>query len=169
MVSSVYWEWELLLQTIKLGIKLAFVYDGIRIFRILMNHRNIFISLEDLFFWIYATWIIFNLQLEQSDGVLRGFSILGMLLGMFLYNKILGERLLFLAEKGIGLFKRQLTETGKMFKIKLCKHEDVCTKIRSKHGKKKDSSKKKEAEQLSNAAGHDGSVGDVSGSSCKQL
>ena len=146
MVSSVYKEWELLLQTIKLGIKLAFIYDGIRILRILISHKNIMISLEDLFFWIYATWIIFQLQLERSEGVLRGFSILGMILGMFLYNKILGERLLFLAEKGIGLFKRQLTEIGKMLKMRLCKQWDVCTKIRSKHGKKKNSSKKEEAE-----------------------
>lgn len=146
MVSSVYKEWELLLQTIKLGIKLAFIYDGIRILRILISHKNIIISLEDLFFWIYATWIIFQLQLEKSEGVLRGFSILGMTLGMFLYNKILGERLLFLAEKGIGLFKRQLTEIGKMLKMRLCKQRAVCTKIRSKHGKKKNSSKKEEAE-----------------------
>lgn len=146
MVSSVYKEWELLLQTIKMGIKLAFIYDGIRILRILISHKNIIISLEDLFFWIYATWIIFQLQLEKSEGVLRGFSILGMILGMFLYNKILGERLLFLAEKGIGLFKRQLTEIGKMLKMRLCKQRDVCTKIRSKHGKKKNSSKKEEAE-----------------------
>lgn len=168
MVSSVYWEWELLLQTIKVGIKLAFVYDGIRIFRILISHKNIIISIEDLFFWIYATWIIFQLQLERSNGVLRGFSILGMLLGMFLYNKILGERLLLLAEKGIGLFKRQLTETGKMFKMKLCKQRNVCTKIRSKHGKKKNSGKKEEAEQSGDAAGDDSCAGNAGSCSCEQ-
>ena len=168
MVSSVYWEWELLLQTIKLGIKLAFVYDGIRIFRILISHKNIIISLEDLFFWIYATWIIFHMQLAQSEGVLRGFSILGMLLGMLLYNKILGERLILLAEKGIGLFKRQLTEAGKVFKMKLCKQKNVSIKTRSKHGRKKNSSKKKKTEQFGDAVGDDGSVGDAYCSSCKQ-
>lgn len=146
MVSSVYKEWELLLQTIKMGIKLAFIYDGVRIFRILISHKNIMISLEDFFFWIYATWIIFQLQLEKSEGVLRGFSILGMMAGMVLYNKILGERLLVLAEKGIGFIKRQLTGIGKMLKMKLCKQRAVCTKIRSKHGKKKNSGKKKETE-----------------------
>ena len=146
MVSSVYKEWELLLQTIKMGIKLAFIYDGVRIFRILISHKNIMISLEDFFFWIYATWIIFQLQLEKSEGVLRGFSILGMMAGMVLYNKILGERLLVLAEKGIRFIKRQLTGMGKMLKMKLCKQRAVCTKIRSKHGKKKNSSKKKETE-----------------------
>lgn len=168
MVSSVYLEWELLLQTIKLGIKLTFVYDGIRIFRILISHKNIIISLEDLFFWIYATWIIFHMQLAWSNGVLRGFSIIGMLLGMLLYNKILGERLILLAEKGIGLFKRQLTETRKVFKMKLCKQRNVRTNIRSKHGKKKNSGKKKETEQSGDVIGYDGSTGDAYCSSYKQ-
>ena len=135
MVSSVYWEWSLLLQAIKLGIKLTFVYDGIRIFRILIKHRDVVISIEDILFWMYATVIIFEMQLEQSEGLLRGFCILGMLLGMYLYSKILGERLVVLAEKGITLFKRQLTDMVKMIKIKLCKHCNVSEKNRRKHGK----------------------------------
>lgn len=146
MVSSVYWEWELLLTTVKLGVKLAFVYDGVRMFRFLISHKNIFISLEDFVFWIYASCILFKLQLEQSNGILRGFSILGILLGMFLYNKLIGERLIYLAEKGIGFAKRQLTECKKMLKIKLCKHCNVFKNNRSKHGRKKNSGKKKEAE-----------------------
>ena len=135
MVSSVYWEWSLLLQAIKLGIKLTFVYDGIRIFRILIKHRDVVISIEDILFWMYATVIIFEMQLEQSEGLLRGFCILGMLLGMYLYSKILGERLVVLAEKGITLFKRQLTDIVKMIKIKLFKHCNVSEKNRRKHGK----------------------------------
>ena len=135
MVSSVYWEWSLLLQAIKLGVKLTFVYDGLRIFRILIKHKNIVASIEDIFFWMYSSIIIFEMQLEQSDGVLRGFCILGMLLGMYLYSKILGEYLVAMAEKGIILFKRRLTGILKMFKIKLCKHGNVSEKNRRKHGK----------------------------------
>lgn len=167
MVSSVYWEWELLLLTVKLGVKLAFVYDGIRIFRFLISHKNIFISFEDFFFWVYASCILFKLQLEQSNGILRGFSILGILAGMLLYNKLIGERLIFLAEKGIGFAKRQLTECTKMFKIKLCKHCNVFKNNRSKHGRKKNSGKEKEAEQSGNAVGNDGSAGN-DGSSCRK-
>lgn len=165
MVSSVYWEWELLLTAVRLGVKLAFVYDGITMFRFLISHKKILISLEDFFFWVYAGGIIFKLQLEQSDGILRGFSILGILSGMFLYNKLIGEKLIFLAEKGIGFVKRQLTESIKMFKIKLCKHCNVFKNNRSEHGRKKNSGKKKEAEQSGNAVSNDGSAGD-DGSSC---
>jgi len=159
MVSSVYWEWALLLQSIKLGVKLTFIYDGIRMFRILVHHKNIFISIEDIFFWMYSAVIMFEMQLEQSSGVLRGFSIAGMILGMYLYNKILGERLLRLAEKGITLFKRQLTGVIKMFKINLCKHDGVSEKSRRKHGKRKDTDKKKETEQAEYSRGNSGSNG----------
>lgn len=167
MVSSVYWEWEFLLITIKLGVKLALFYDIIRIFRFLISHKKFVISIEDFFFWVYATLIIFQLQLEQSNGVLRGFSVLGMLLGMFLYNKLLGERLMFLAEKGISISKRRLTERTKMFKIKLSKHRDVFKKNRSNHGRKKNSGKEKETEQSGNAVSNDGSAGNAVGSSGK--
>lgn len=136
MVSSVYWEWSLFLQAIRLGVKLTLIYDGIRIFRILIRHRNLCTFIEDLCFWIYAGVVIFKLQLEQSNGMLRGFCILGMLLGMYLYNRILGEYLVKLAEKGSLLFKRRLTSVVKMFKIKSGKQCDVSVKNRRKHGKK---------------------------------
>ena len=167
MVSGVYWEWELLLQAIKMGVKLAFIYDGIRMFRFLISHKNIVVSIEDLLFWTYAAIVIFKLQLELSDGVLRGFSILGMLLGIFLYSRLLGEKLICLAEKGSCLLKRQLTELKKVFKIKLCKQRNVCKNNRSKHGRKKKSEKRKEAEQTGSGVGCNGSSRDACGS-CRQ-
>lgn len=170
MVSSVYWEWSLLLQAIKLGVKLTFVYDGIRIFRILIKHKNIVVSIEDIFFWMYSAVIIFEMQLEQSDGVLRGFCVLGMLLGMYLYSKILGERLILLAEKGIGLFKRQLTGMIKVYKMKLCKRDKTSANNRRKHGKEKNTGEKKETEKTEHAGGNTGSnggSGDAFGSSRK--
>lgn len=159
MVSSVYWEWELLVITIKLGVKLTLMYDVIRMFRFLISHNGFFVSLEDFFFWMYAAVLIFELQLGQSDGILRGFAVLGMLLGMFLYSKLIGERLVHLAEKGIGFTKRQLTKSAKMFKINLCKHCDVSEKNRRKHGKRKDTDKKKETEQTEYSRGNPGSNG----------
>lgn len=157
----------MLLTAVKLGIKLAFIYDGIVMFRFLISHKNILVSLEDFFFWIYAAGMIFRLQLEQSDGTLRGFSILGILSGMFLYNKLIGQRLVFLAEKGIAFAKRQLTESIKMLKIKLYKHCNVFKSDRSEHGRKKNPGKKKEAEQPGNAFGNDGSAGNDGSSCCK--
>ena len=170
MVSSVYWEWSLLLQAIQLGIKLTFIYDGIRMFRILIKHKDAVISIEDIVFWIYAAVIIFKMQLEQSSGMLRGFCILGMFLGMYLYSKILGERLVLLAEKGITLSKRWLTDFVKMIKIKLDRRRDVSGKNRRMHGKEKNTDKKKKAKQteyVRSSSGGNGSSGDASGGSRK--
>ncbi len=146
MVSSVYWEWEFLLVSIRMGMKLVIIYDGIRVFRMIVPHHDFFVSLEDLFFWSYATIMIFEMQLGQSDGVLRGFSILGMLLGMLLYNKLLGEFLIGLFKKGISFIKRRLTEIKKLFKMKLCKQRVAFTDNRSEDDEKKNQGKKKEAE-----------------------
>ena len=167
MVASVYWEWELLLTAIKLGIKLTLFYDILCIFRFIISHKNYVISLEDFFFWVYAAGIIFQLQLELSNGVLRGFSVLGMLLGMILYNALFGKRMVSLAENGIRITKRRLTEYTKVFKMKLCKHRDVFKKNRSKHDRKKNSGKKEETKQLGYAVSTDGCTGDDVGSSGK--
>lgn len=157
MVSSVYWEWELLIQTIKLGIKAAFIYDGILLFRLLFPHKNIIISVEDFLYWIYVTAIIFQLQLAQSSGVIRGFCILGIILGMAVYNKLFGERIIAIAEKWICFIKRRLTAARKMLTIKLCKHISVFKKCRREDGKKKNSGKKKETESFRHDTGIDGS------------
>ncbi len=135
MVSSVYWEWQFLLLSIRMGIRLVLIYDGIRIFRMIVLHHHFFVSLEDLLFWSYATIVIFEMQLQQSDGVLRGFSILGMLAGMLLYHKLLGEFLLRLSEKGILFLKRWLTGIKKLFKMKLCKQRERKAYNRSEHEK----------------------------------
>lgn len=157
MVSDIYREWELLLLAIQLGIKLAFIYDGIRIFRFLIAHNNIFVSIEDLIFWTYAAIVIFEMQLERSYGVMRGFSILGMLLGMYLYSKILGERMLALAEKGSIVFKRQLTGIGKVFKIGLGKQKSVSKNNRRKHDEEKKNKKREETKQTGGHSGYHGS------------
>ena len=157
MISSIYEEWELLLLAVKLGIKLAFLYDGIRIVRFFIAHKNVIISLEDLCFWSYAGMVIFELQLEQSHGMLRGFTILGMLLGMFLYSKLLGDRLLLTAEKGSIVFKRQLTEIGKVFKMKLYRQKSVSKDVRRKHGREKKKKEDKDANPSGSNCGHDGS------------
>ena len=132
----------------------------------LIVHKNGIVSLEDFFFWMYATLMIFRLQLAQSNGILRGFCILGMILGMMLYESILGERLVKTLQKGIGFTKRRLTESVKMLKMKIYHEGDTLKNSGSKHGRKKNSGKEKEAKQLGNAFGNDGGFGNDGSSSC---
>ena len=117
MVSSVYWEWELFLLSIKIGIQIALIYEGILIFRSFVRHCKWVETIEDLCYWVYATVVLFKLQYRYSNGVLRGFSVLGVLLGMVLYYIVVGKSISRLLKNG-----------------------------RRKNGTKKNSGKKKETE-----------------------
>lgn len=50
-----------------------------------------FVAMEDLLFWIIASIYLFGIMYEQNDGVIRGFSILGMGLGMIIYYNLLSN------------------------------------------------------------------------------
>ena len=46
-------ENEFLLHAFLMGIYITFVYDILRIFRRVIPHKDLMVSLEDLVFWIY--------------------------------------------------------------------------------------------------------------------
>ena len=100
MVSSVYWEWEFFLLSIRLGILLALLYEGIVLFRVFIQHNQWVRNIEDLCYWIYASTLLFKLQYEQSNGTLRGFSVLGVSIGMMIYYNLIGRYLNKVVDKG---------------------------------------------------------------------
>lgn len=73
------------------GILLGAVYDLFRFCRVL--HRDIkpLVFLEDLLFSLTASAVTFYFQLAFCNGWLRGFVLLGELLGFLLYRFTLGE------------------------------------------------------------------------------
>ncbi len=77
-----------LLYALLMGIFITFVYDILRIFRRVIPHGNLLISLEDIGFWIYCGVKVFLLMYHESNGTLRWFAILGALVGMILYKKL---------------------------------------------------------------------------------
>lgn len=84
-------EIRFLIHSLFLGTVITFLYDNIRIARRLFKHHALFVSLEDLVFWIVVSFSIFTLQYYENNGVFRWFSILGALLGMFLYKETVGR------------------------------------------------------------------------------
>lgn len=81
-------ENEFLLHALIMGVFITFTYDLLRIFRRVVPHRDFFVSLEDLCFWIYCGSEVFLLMYHESDGTLRWFAVLGALTGMLLYRKL---------------------------------------------------------------------------------
>lgn len=96
-------ELQFFLTSILSGAILILVYDGLRIFRRLIKHDGFFIALEDLFFWVGASLFIFAMMYEENDGIIRGFSVMGMAIGMVLYHYILSDFIVNLITKIINL------------------------------------------------------------------
>jgi len=81
-VSSELW---IFLWSICGGIILGFVFDIFRIKRRIVKTGIILISIEDLLYWIFAALLLFLTLYLSNDGQIRGFSIIGSILGASFY------------------------------------------------------------------------------------
>ena len=89
--ESIYHEIRFLLYSFALGIIITFVYDNIRVLRRVIRHNTLFVSLEDLFFWIGVALSVFLLQHRENDGIFRWFSVAGAFFGMMVYKGTLSR------------------------------------------------------------------------------
>lgn len=166
MVSMVYGEWELLLESIRIGILLGFVYDGIRILRMCFSHPTIIRDLEDALYWVISTLLILELQMEDGKGIFRGFSIGTVFLTMIIYHKVLAVLWIPRLELLINRIKNPLTKGLKVLRMKVRKQITNLLSNRRKYGKEENSGTKEKAESSGNDIGYDGgSCYDAGGSS----
>lgn len=82
-------ENEFLLCALRMGVFITLVYDILRIARRVIPHRDFMVSLEDLGFWIYCAGEVFLMMYHESNGTLRWFAVLGAMVGMLLYRKLI--------------------------------------------------------------------------------
>ena len=92
------------------GAIVILAYDFLRIFRRLKKHGNIMIAAQDILFWIAASLFIFVMIYQVNDGIIRGFCVMGMAIGMVIYHFLISE---FLVKMITKLFQLLL----KPFKI----------------------------------------------------
>lgn len=116
MNQAILVEVQFFLISILSGVILLVVYDCLRIFRRLINHDSFFIALEDLIFWVAASLFIFAMMYKENNGVIRGFSILGMAVGMVLYHYILSGFLVDIITKLLRLLISPFTYIIKKMK-----------------------------------------------------
>ena len=86
------------------GAFITFVYDLLRIFRRVISHGNVWIGVEDFFFWIWTSLWIFSVLYRENDGSLRLYTILAMVLGMIVYHRVIGEPIVKFAGKILKKF-----------------------------------------------------------------
>ena len=82
----IYWELYALVVSFFNGVLLAWIYDNIRAFRRIVRHKTVaFMSVEDIIYGIYAGLSVFVMCFKVADGIIRGFIIMGIAVGAFLY------------------------------------------------------------------------------------
>jgi spore cortex biosynthesis protein YabQ len=73
------------------GVLILVLYDFLRILRRLVSHNSFFVALEDLIYWMVSSVLIFRMMYQQNNGIIRGFSIMGMLLGMLIFHGTISD------------------------------------------------------------------------------
>lgn len=74
-------EISIFLQALLAGNIVLLVYTCIRVFRRLIKHDLFFVSLEDFFFWVWAGLYLFVKIYDTSDGSIRWFFTIGVVVG----------------------------------------------------------------------------------------
>lgn len=72
---------------------LIFVYDVLRIIRQLIPHKIWVVAFEDILYWIGCALFIFIMLCRENEGMIRGFIMGAVLVGMLLYNHLLSPHI----------------------------------------------------------------------------
>ena len=114
-------ENRFLLYALIMGIFITFLYDILRILRRVIPHGSILTALEDIAFWIYCAGEVFLLMYHESDGRLRWFAVMGAMVGMFSYKKLISgpfvKYVSLLLQKLLMLMKRGFCILFKPFRL----------------------------------------------------
>lgn len=123
--DGIHQELVFLLISFALGEGLVMLYDVFRIFRKVVPHGVIWISVEDVLYWIVAALLIFGMIFQENDGLIRGFAIGGILLGMLFFNHFVSPFLIRsisgILKKILEILKKGLKKVQEAVKIGLCK------------------------------------------------
>lgn len=91
MGTLVQWELQYVSVTITVGIGLAVLYDCLRIWRRLVPHGIVWLSVEDILFWMASALITFTVCFVEDAGNIRWFAVAGEALGALMYHYTVGR------------------------------------------------------------------------------
>lgn len=106
MSAPVSIELWIFLWSICSGIILGFIFDIFRIKRRVVKTGLVLTTIEDLLFWILAALILFITVYLSNDGEIRGFTIIGCILGAVFYFSAISPIILRVAVTVIEAVKR---------------------------------------------------------------
>ncbi|MGI6623690.1 MAG: hypothetical protein GX227_09075 [Clostridiaceae bacterium] len=96
MQSSVVYELTVFGGAGAAGVLIAFLYDIFRLKRRIVRTRTVMVHIEDTFFWLIASIVIFLASYIISSGETRAYFYAGAFLGALLYIGLLSKPVLWL-------------------------------------------------------------------------
>lgn len=84
-------EFYIFLIAINQGLLIGLIYDINKLLRYNFKRKRIRTFIEDLLFWIIIIGIFFIFILQNTDGIVRGYIILGFLIGYLIYIKFISK------------------------------------------------------------------------------
>lgn len=100
-----------------LGALLVAGYDLIRVFRRLIRHGIIWVSVEDCIYWLVSAVLMFAMLYQNNEGRIRAYIFGAAVLGGFIYHLLLGKYFIKIVSKVILTIKKQLKKTWKVVTI----------------------------------------------------
>ncbi len=99
-------ETRLFLLSIVVGVGLSLLYDLLRVLRLQTRHRPIVVSLEDLLYFLVCAAVTFGFALKDNSGQIRGYILIGELLGWGCWHLTAGELAVKIASGIFALLRR---------------------------------------------------------------
>lgn len=103
MILGIEKELAIFLQAVLSGNQVCLAYDVLRVFRRLVKHNLLFVSIEDIAFWIGTGFYLFVRIYQTSNGTIRWYFVLGVLFGGCSTYYVIEK----LAKKYIAKFKKR--------------------------------------------------------------
>ena len=99
-------ELQFFIISILWGALVLLAYDQLRILRRIIRHNTLFIAIQDLVFWTLTSVFIFAMIYVKNSGTIRGFSVMGIVIGMVLYHYIFSDWIVKIISRLILLLLR---------------------------------------------------------------
>lgn len=88
---EVYHEMNFFLAAFITGLMLKALGNLLNLFRAAVRHNALATAAEDIFYWIVAALTVFLVSFLKNDGLIRGFSLLGIGLGILAFKLTFGR------------------------------------------------------------------------------
>ena len=136
LYSFVVTQEHILLVMFVLGVVLGVGYDGIRVIRRLVDARKVAEYISDLIYWLVVTVIVWYVQNQQTDGVIRFCQLLVGAAGMILYFATISPAVVWILYTPLHfvgkLFARSYRYIGKEMNALNARIKKHCNKTEKK-------------------------------------